>query len=159
LCIKNYLTTFIETIIMKKSYIIKLVFLLFIITLEVSSQNFAPEIEWQKTFGGSANDAALDVKQTRDGGFVVAGYTHSDDGDVVGFKGVSDFWILKLNSLGAIEWQKSLGGSGRDWAKSIQQTNDGGYIVVGQSLSNDGDATGGVYRWWVVKLNNFNDYP
>jgi hypothetical protein len=140
---------------MKKSYIIKLVFLLFIITLEVSSQNFAPEIEWQKTFGGSANDAALDVKQTRDGGFVVAGYTHSDDGDVVGFKGVSDFWILKLNSLGAIEWQKSLGGSGRDWAKSIQQTNDGGYIVVGQSLSNDGDATGGVYRWWVVKLNNF----
>src|SRR5437667_9741227 len=65
-----------------------------------------------------------------------------------------DYWIVKLSDTGALEWQKSLGGSNLDWAASIQQTRDGGYIVAGQSSSIDGDLSGkhGGEDYWIVKL-------
>jgi type 1 glutamine amidotransferase len=113
-------------------------------------------IVWQKTLGGSNNEEALSIQQTADGGYIVAGYTSSNDGDVTGNHGYDDIWVLKLNSLGAIVWQKTLGGTSDEWLSSIQQTADGGYIVAGSTSSNDGDVTTnhGGRDFWVVKLNS-----
>ena len=116
----------------------------------------APAIQWQKSLGGSNNDYAYAIRQTTDGGYIVAGYSSSNDGDVTGNHGGLDYWVVKLNSTGNIEWQKSLGGSSNDKAYAIQQTADGGYIVAGFSYSIDGDVTGnhGAFDYWVVKLNS-----
>ena len=118
--------------------------------------NSSGSIEWQRSLGGSGNDYAYSIQQTGDGGYIVAGYSYSNDGDVSGNNGASDYWVVKLNSSGSTEWQRSLGGSVNDYARSIQQTGDGGYIVAGYSFSNDGDVSGnnGASDYWVVKLNS-----
>jgi gliding motility-associated-like protein len=112
-------------------------------------------IEWQKSLGGSSAEMAFSIQQTNDGGYVVAGYSMSNDGDVSNTIGFVDSWVVKLTSIGAIEWQKSLGGLSVETANAIQQTNDGGYIVGGYSTSNDGDVSGnhGDHDYWVVKLS------
>jgi hypothetical protein len=120
--------------------------------------NSTGTIEWQKSLGGTYNDDASSIQQTTDGGYIVAGVSSSNDGDVTGHHGTSnyeDYWVVKLNSTGIIAWQKSLGGTSSDFAESIRQTTDGGYIVAGFSSSNDGDVTGnhGSLDYWVVKLN------
>ncbi|MDR0793182.1 MAG: T9SS type A sorting domain-containing protein [Chitinophagaceae bacterium] len=113
-------------------------------------------IQWQESLGGSGDDEAYSIQQTTDGGYIVAGYSWSNDGNVSGNHGIDDYWIVKLNNTGDIQWQKSLGGSSFEWANSIQQTTDGGYIVAGESSSNNGDVTGnhGGNDYWVVKLDN-----
>jgi uncharacterized delta-60 repeat protein len=98
-------------------------------------------MDWQKTYGGSGTDEAYSIQQTADGGYIVAGYTES-------FGTAGDFWVLKLNSAGSVEWQKAYGGSGGDMACSVQQTSDGGYIVAGYTES-FGTVGGDL---WVVKL-------
>jgi len=99
---------------------------------------------WSKTFGGSNNDEAYSIQQTTDGGYIVAGKTYT-------FGAVwSDAYVLKLDSDGSLEWQKTFGGSGNDWAYSIQQTTDGGYIVAGLTGS-----FGAVwYDAYVLKLDS-----
>ncbi len=126
----------------------------------------APFIKWQKCFGGSGGEGAYSIQQTIDGGFILAGSSWSNDGDVSGNHGGNDYWIVKLDADGDVEWQKSLGGSEDDGAQSIQQTTDGGYIIAGTSQSNDNDVTGnhGFYNsygnlintidYWIVKLSN-----
>lgn len=112
-------------------------------------------IEWQKSLGGSYGDIANSIQQTSDGGYIVAGESSSINGDVTGNHGNADYWIVKLDSSGNIQWQKSLGGSNRDAANSVQQTSDGGYIVAGESNSTNGDVTGnhGNSDYWIVKLD------
>ena len=111
-------------------------------------------IEWQKSLGGTGQDAAFSIKQTTDGGYIVTGESDSNDGDVSGNHGSQDIWVVKLNITGAIEWQKSLGGTESESTFSIQQTNDGGFIVAGGSSSNDGDVSGnhGDVDCWLMKL-------
>ena len=87
-------------------------------------------------------DDAYSITQTRDGGYIVVGWSQSTDGDVTGHAGYSDAWIVKLTGAGGIEWQQSLGGSNHDYGNAIEQTSDGGYIVAGASRSNDGDVSG-----------------
>jgi hypothetical protein len=123
-------------------------------------------IRWQKCLGGSGYDVANSVIQTDDGGFAIVGETTSNDGDVSGFHpqdsslGGGDEWIVKLDSKGNIQWQKCLGGSHGDNANSIVQTSDNGYIVVGQTSSDNGDVSGFhpfTISWgdaWIVKLNS-----
>jgi len=83
---------------------------------------------WQKTYGGRTHGAfseAFSADQTRDGGFVVVGYTS-------GFgSGLNDGWIFKLDSMGNIEWQRTFGGPQYDSLSSVQQTREGGYLVGG----------------------------
>ena len=136
---------------MKKSVIVILFFLTNLLIL-----NAQPSIQWQKSFGGSQSDGAFSICQTNDGGYVVTGYTESNDSDIAVFHGNQDYWILKLNNTGSIEWQKSLGGTDKDFSFSIQQTSDGGYIVAGQSISDDIDISGnhGQEDYWIVKLNS-----
>jgi hypothetical protein len=118
----------------------------------------APAIQWQKSFGGSSTDIAYSIQQTADGGFIVGGGTPSNNGDVTGNHGLTDCWILRLDSSGNLIWQKTLGGSDDDIAYSIQQTADGGFIFAGISYSNNGDVSGHhdsfVFSdYWVVKLD------
>lgn len=112
-------------------------------------------IIWQKSFGGSGEDSPYSIQQTNDNGYILVGRSNSEDGDLTENYGLDDYWIVKLNSLGNLVWQKSLGGSNLDYGYSIQQTADGGYIIAGRSDSNDGNVTGhhGNTDFWVVKLS------
>lgn len=128
---------------------------LFLIYSALAAQS-APSIEWQKALGGTHGESANAVQQTSDGGYIVAGNSMSNDGDVTGNHGGGDYWIVKLNPAGGIQWQKTLGGSNVDDAQSIRQTTDGGYIIAGSSNSGDGDISGnhGNYDYWIVKLDS-----
>ena len=116
-------------------------------------------LQWQQSLAGSAFDHATSVEQMPDSTYIVAGFSLSSDGDVTGSHGSFEYWILKLSTTGAIIWEKSLGGSGADGAYpycvDIHRTTDAGYIVSGQSNSNDGDVSGnhGSYDYWVAKLD------
>src|ERR1043165_4653556 len=117
---------------------------LFLFSLCFHSNIFsqAPGIEWQKCFGGSSDDAAYSIYQTRDSGFIFSGKAKSNDGDVSGNHGDYDCWIVKITNNGTLQWQKSLGGSGEDVAQAVKQTVDGGFIFAGYSNSTNGDVTG-----------------
>jgi hypothetical protein len=110
---------------------------------------------WSKTLGGSSDDVLKQAKPTVDGGFILFGETESNDGDVHGNHGGYDYWIVKIDSLGNLQWQKCLGGSYNDFGEDIDITADSGFICTGWSLSIDGEVTGnhGVYDYWVVKLD------
>lgn len=86
---------------------------------------------WNKTYGGSNDEKANDIIQTNDGGFVVIGYTFSNDGDVSSNAGQQDFWIFKTDAQGNIQWEKTFGYAGLDYGLSIIQTNDNGYFLTG----------------------------
>ncbi|MEI6091365.1 MAG: choice-of-anchor D domain-containing protein [bacterium] len=115
------------------------------------------KIQWQKNIGGSAYDKATDIQQTSDLGYIIVGFTRSHDGDLDTNYGIEDAWIVKLDQMGAIEWQKSIGGSQYDWARSVEQTNDGGFIIAGSTNSADGDIkeNKGKEDAWIIKLNQF----
>lgn len=118
---------------------------------------------WKRCIGGTNSDYAYDIVTTADGsGYVFAGVTTSTDGDLAGVvnRGLRDVWIVKLDaSNGNILWQKSYGGSAEDWAHSIVETSDGGFLVVGSTASTDGDVTQmrGASDVWIIKLDNNGD--
>ncbi len=86
-------------------------------------------IEWQKTYGGANSDIVESIHQTSDGGYIIGGSTDSfGAGDM-------DMWVLKLDSTGVVEWQKTYGGANWDGIPSIQQLSDSGYIVSGGTES------------------------
>ena len=113
-----------------------------------------PSIQWQRSFGGSDSDEPTTVLQTTDGGYVVAGYSRSIDGDIFGSHGYMDAWVIKISPGGDVEWKKAYGGTDLDWIYSLKQTSDGGYVMAGQSSSNNWDVSGnqGLGDFWVVKL-------
>jgi hypothetical protein len=119
----------------------------------------APEIQWQKNYGGTGSDRANAVRQTPDGGYIVAGTTNSDNGDVIGHKSGDDFWVLKLDANGSIEFKKIYGGNNDDRCYDVRTTADGGYILAGTSNSTDGDISSpkGGFDAWIVKLNSAGD--
>lgn len=102
---------------------------------------------WSKSFGGPGDDYGMDVKQTTDKGFIVAGYTNSFG------QGFDDVYLIKTDSSGNLEWSKTYGGPNYDFGRSVQQTVDGGYIVAG-STANFGSGDFDVY---LVKTNSAGD--
>jgi gliding motility-associated-like protein len=110
---------------------------------------------WQKCLGGADYDFSTSIQATPDGGCVSAGTTNSSNGDITGFHGAGDYWVVKLDKLGNLQWQKTYGGSYTENAFNIQITNDGGYLVSGFSNSFDGDVSGNHgdgFDAWLVKL-------
>lgn len=99
-------------------------------------------IEWSRSLGGDGSDRSYNIIQTADGGYITVASTNSTNGDVSQALGYYDIWVVKLTATGAIEWERSYGGSATDEAGYIAQTADGGYIIGGQTRSIDGDATG-----------------
>ncbi len=99
---------------------------------------------WDKTIGGESTEYLYSVQQTSDGGYILGGLSKSG---ISGEKteaniGDSDYWVVKLDGSGNIEWQNTIGGNKNDRLNSVYQTNDGGYILGGNSDSGiSGDKT------------------
>lgn len=108
--------------------------------------NATGAIEWQYLYGGSGRERPYQIRTTSDGGYVIAGETYS-----FGPAG-PNAWILKLDSLGGVQWQKTYGGAKGDLLSSIEPTSDGGYVAAGYSYSHRSgyDAVDA----WVVKLDS-----
>jgi hypothetical protein len=124
------------------------------------AESFNAEIDRIQTYGGSGDDTSQDIIYTTDGGFVVLGYTNSTDGDITGkITTDNDYWLLKFDNAGNLQWNKTYGGSKDDRGQAVIQTQDGGYAIAGYSMSADGDASAnnGFHDNWVLKLNAFGD--
>jgi hypothetical protein len=98
---------------------------------------------WCKTYGGTENDGALSLIQTSDGGYALVGYTRSFGA------GEDDFWLIKTDEEGNMQWNRTYGGKGSDIASSLIETSDGGYAIAGYTLS----FGAGGYDFWLVKTN------
>ncbi|RDC64879.1 hypothetical protein [Adhaeribacter pallidiroseus] len=93
---------------------------------------------WDRTFGGDYYEFLSTVQQTKDGGYILAGTSHSNiSGDKTeNSKGQADFWVVKVDATGNKQWDKTIGGKLDDQLSSVLQTSDGGYILYGGSESN-----------------------
>lgn len=117
------------------------------------------DTEWQKSYGGPGSDMLQSVMLTNDGGYILGGVSSSGKGfdKKDDSRGQEDYWVIKLNALGAEEWQVTLGGQFQEKLNSIQPTTDGGYVLGGSSASGkSGDKTSmgfGNLDYWVVKLD------
>lgn len=119
---------------------------------------FLGELDWIQSFGGSGNDTPQAIINTSDGGYAVLGYTESIDGDVTDKSlAVNDYWLLKFDSEGNLEWNTTYGGSKDDRGQSLVQTTDGGYALTGYAMSDDGDGSKnqGFHDNWIVKIDAF----
>ncbi len=120
------------------------------------------ELTWQRTYGGYNDDKAFTIAETKDGGYVVAGNANSPDGDVTGLIGKTDYWLIKLDSIGNLKWNRCYGGTGDETANSVIQCDDGGYILCGYTNSLDSEVTNlhkdingnKTYDIWVVKTDS-----
>ena len=129
--------------------------------------NAEDELQWQKSYGGSADERGSDIIQTQDGGFAILGYSFSNDGDVTENAGLQDYWLAKLDANGNISWQKSFGYQGADSGISVIQTTDQGYLISGildvtasGGLGNTSRGANSLHAggdYWVLKLNASGD--
>ncbi len=109
-----------------------------------------PDTLWTHAYGGIYDDAAYDVQQTSDGGYIIAGYTHSFG---IVTPAYSNFWLVKTGSTGDTLWTRTYGGRLWDYAYSVQQTADGGYIMAGYTSS----FGAGSQDFYLVKTNSQGD--
>ncbi len=125
--------------------------------------NAAGNVNWDNTIGGNSDDLLISIQQTTDGGYILGGKSKSLSSydkteNYIGPVGYFDYWIVKVNSTGIIQWQNTIGGSSSDELTSIRQTTDGGYILGGFSSSNiSGDKTEnciGGWDYWIVKVDS-----
>lgn len=126
-------------------------------------------ILWQKTYGGKGEDKLTKVIETQDGGFLIGGSSSSsrmfdaskqeviENAKSENSRGNLDYWVIKVDAHGEMEWQKTLGGRFADILKTLVETPDGGYILGGISNSPEsGDKTDknlGEFDFWIVKLD------
>ncbi|NOX46873.1 MAG: hypothetical protein GXO89_07840, partial [Chlorobi bacterium] len=127
-------------------------------------------IEWQKCLGGSGLEVPNYIGQTKDGGFMVIGYTRSYNGDVNGnhsMPGDADIWVVKLDKDGEIIWQHCYGGWGNDrfWGlNSVVKKDDNSYIILAQSDNGSDDVEctinqGYYYDAWLFEIKDCSQYP
>lgn len=114
------------------------------------------DMVWEKSYGGSGIDIAYDISLTNDGAYVVAGHSFSSDNDIASPLGESDIWMIKIDAQGEMLWEKSIGGTASELARSIRAARRGGYIISGNSKSTDGDSSEnfGENDMWVLRTDN-----
>lgn len=104
--------------------------------------------QWDKTFGGQEPDGGYSVQQTSDGGYIIAGYTQSYGADGI------DIWLIKTDSNGNELWNKRFGGADFDWGYSVQQTSDGGYILTGDKTVGESQPHIRNVDLWLIKTDS-----
>lgn len=120
-----------------------------------------PTVKWQMALGGNGDDVLTDMQVTSDKGFIVAGYSKSGvsaSKSSAAYNNSYDFWIIKLDSLGNKEWDRTYGGTDVDQAAAVIQTSDLGYLIGGSTISpasgNKSDSIHNQsYDYWVIKLD------
>jgi hypothetical protein len=113
-------------------------------------------LQWRRYYGGTNNDRAHAVVEANDGAYVLAGFSESVDYDVSGSKGSYDFWVIKIGTEGELLWEHSYGGTGIEIAYDIAKTDDGGFVVVGNTFSNDTDISSnhGESDVWLIRIDS-----
>lgn len=112
---------------------------------------------WTKVFGGSGDDRVYRVRAINNNGCVLVGRTNSNDGFFTGNHGMMDAFMIKVNSNGSVAWKKLYGGSQDDILYDFVENAAGNYMVVGESLSSNGDLAGtGAGLAWVIFVNTSN---
>ncbi len=116
--------------------------------------NSTGNIEWRKYFGGTNTDTCYGVTETSDS-YIMIGSSDSNDVDIKNNKGSYDFWIVKINKTGTLVWEKSFGGDEIDEARAITPTNDGNFIIIGDTRSSNKDVTknNGGADLWAIKID------
>jgi hypothetical protein len=104
---------------------------------------------WNKTYGGADGDRALDLVQTSDGGYALAGFTQSFGAGVV------DFWVVKTDPSGNMQWDQIYGGPDSDSAWAIVEATDGGYAIAGSTIS----FGAGKNDAWLIKTDEYGVIP
>ncbi len=112
-------------------------------------------LQWRGYYGGTNNDRSHAVVRSDDGGFVMCGFTESDDFDINNSRGSYDFWVVKIDTSGNLVWEKSYGGTGIERAQDIANTADGGFVITGSTFSNDVDISknNGESDIWLIKID------
>ncbi|WNW00928.1 hypothetical protein RRF68_07940 [Tenacibaculum sp. HL-MS23] len=115
-------------------------------------------IEWRKYFGGTNTDTCYDITETSDG-YLMVGSSDSDDVDITNNKGGYDFWVVKTDKAGTLLWEKSFGGDEIDEARAITTTDDGNFIIIGDTRSANKDVTqnNGGADLWAIKITSDGD--
>ncbi len=118
------------------------------------------QISWLKVYGGTRDDQAVSACQTPDGGYAVLATTWSNNGNVTGFKGGEDIWLLRIDSNGNLLWEKTYGGSAS--GISIANTPDNGFIILGSGTGADTDVpfhygSSLIEDWVVVKTDSMGN--
>lgn len=129
------------------------------IQFNASSPGRIPQEEWNRTYGGSSSDVGTFFQRTRDGGYIVTGYTSSYGADapfswLIKVQHRGDLWLIKTDAQGKKEWDRTYGGLGKDMGFFVQQTEDGGYLIVGGKKS---FWIIGNYDLWVIKTDDRGD--
>ncbi|QMU64392.1 MAG: hypothetical protein GKR88_08890 [Flavobacteriaceae bacterium] len=114
------------------------------------------DMVWEKSFGGSEIDEARGIIPSGDGNYILVGDTRSNEQDVTLNNGAADLWVIKISGEGNILWNRSYGGTGFDVPRSVNSTNDNGFIITGSSRSSDGDVSKnqGQNDAWIVKIDH-----
>jgi len=123
--------------------LVSLSLLAFSLTPLNASKSMPPRVEWIKTYGGAMGDVGWSVRQTGDGGYIIVGSTSTYG------SGSYDIWLIKTDSTGRVEWSRTYGGSEWDVGWCIDETRDGGYIIVGATMSYGS----GHYDLWLIKTD------
>ncbi len=110
---------------------------------------------WDKSYGGTNHEYLSQIIATSDGNFALGGRTESSDGDVSGFMGEYDGWVVKIDPAGSILWEKVTGGEMWDWGSNLAPTKNGGVLFSGYTFSWDGDGSGnkGDYDYFLVSFD------
>jgi len=104
---------------------------------------------WTQTYGGTGGDIAYSLVETSDGGYAIAGYTRSFGA------GWDDFWLIKTDANGNMEWNQTYGGEHYEDAYSLVETSDGGYAIAGSTNSSGTEA----HDFWLIKTNELGIVP
>jgi len=120
------------------------------------------KMSWIRIYGGSENEGAGPACQLPDGGYAVLASTQSSNGNVTGFHGGYDYWLLRLDDSGNLLWENCYGGPGDEGASSLALTPDGGFIMLGTTNDTGGEVTLHYgdelsYDWWVVKTDSLGN--
>ena len=115
---------------------------------EINLAAAEPE-RWQQTYGGTDDDGALSLIQTSDGGYALVGYTRSYGA------GGDDFWLVRIDGSGNMQWNQTYGGAGSDIASSLIETSDGGYAIAGYTYAIGSENS----DLWLIKTDEAGIIP